>query len=62
MKVFTCECCNYKSNLLSNYNRHITTPKHIANVENPQETDEEKPGRSQPRCGDRAPGNMPALW
>ena len=43
MKEYSCECCNYKSNLISNYNRHITTPKHIANVENPQEIDDQVP-------------------
>ena len=43
MKEYSCECCNYKSNLVSNYNRHITTPKHIANMENPQEIDDQIP-------------------
>jgi len=29
---FICECCDYKSSRLSQYNRHIATPKHKQNI------------------------------
>ena len=31
MKEYTCEFCNFKSNLKSNYNRHLNTKKHKNN-------------------------------
>ena len=31
MVLYNCECCNFASNLKSNYNRHLKTKKHIDN-------------------------------
>jgi len=34
MVLYNCECCNFASNLKSNYNRHLKTKKHIDNNTN----------------------------
>ena len=34
MVLYNCDCCNFSSNLKSNYNRHLNTKKHLYNIEN----------------------------
>jgi hypothetical protein len=33
MVLYECICCNFSSKLLTNYNRHLKTPKHHSNIE-----------------------------
>ena len=34
MVIYTCDCCNFSSNLISNYNRHLNTKKHKKRIQN----------------------------
>ena len=34
MVIYTCDCCNFSSNLISNYKRHLNTKKHKKRIQN----------------------------
>ena len=45
MVLHICQLCNFKSKLLSNYNRHLKTQKHLKNEEKMRKNEENEEKR-----------------